>query len=219
MCAATAVGTVRTYAKIDSKDFTYDSWKESVRSGKTFVTYGPLIEFSVEGNTMGTRIELPKSGGTLNAEWKVATVTIPVSKVELVVNGETKDAVSIKAGQREAQGNFSVTIDKSCWIALRVRGSYSDKQEMIAAHSSPVMVKLEKKEIFAAADAITILEQIEGAVAFIDIVATRAEAKAYKAVKMSLTSAHRALHNRMHSAGFFHEHTTSNRHDHPQHEH
>ncbi|MBA7666381.1 hypothetical protein ES703_74461 [subsurface metagenome] len=109
-------------------------------------------------------------------------------------------------------------IDKSSWIALRVRGCYSDKQEMIAAHSSPVMVKLEEKEIFAAADAITILEQIEGAIAFIDTVATRAQAKAYKAVKMSLTSAHRALHNRMHNAGFFHEHTSLNRHDHPHHE-
>ncbi|KKM68047.1 hypothetical protein LCGC14_1464820, partial [marine sediment metagenome] len=201
MCAATAVGTVRTYAQIDNRDFTYDSWKESVRSGKTFVTYGPLIEFSVEGHTMGARIELPKSGGTLNAQWKVATVTIPVSKVELIVNGETRDIISIKEGRREAQGNFSVKIDKSSWIALRVRGSYSDKQEMIAAHSSPVMVKLEEKDIFAAADAITILEQIEGAIAFIDTVATRAQVKTYKTVKMSLTSAHRSLQNRMHSAG------------------
>ncbi len=218
MCAATAVGTVRTYAQIDNRDFTYDSWKESVRSGKTFVTYGPLIEFSVEGHTMGARIELPKSGGTLNAQWKVATVTIPVSKVELIVNGETRDIISIKEGRREAQGNFSVKIDKSSWIALRVRGSYSDKQEMIAAHSSPVMVKLEEKDIFAAADAITILEQIEGAIAFIDTVATRAQVKTYKTVKMSLTSAHRSLHNRMHSAGFFHEHTSLNQHDHPLHE-
>jgi hypothetical protein len=217
MCAATAVGTVRTYALIEDNEFTYDSWKKAVRSGRTFVTYGPLLEFAVEGLPMGSRLELPESGGTLNAEWKVASVTVPVSKVELVVNGETREVVSVGADQSECRGYFSVPFDKSGWVALRVRGSYPDKTEMIAAHSSPVMVKLKEKEIFRAADAITILEQIEGAIAFIDTVATRAEAKAYKAVKMSLTSAHRAVHNRMHNAGVFHEHSPFNRHEHPDH--
>jgi hypothetical protein len=219
MSATTAVGTVRTYALIENEEFTYDAWKEAVRSGRTFATYGPLMEFSVEGHPMGSRIELPSTGGTLNAEWRVATVTVPVSKVEFVVNGETKDVVNIPANQREAQGSFSVRVDKSSWIGLRVRGAYSDKREMIAAHSSPVMVKVDGTEFFAAADAMTILEQIEGAIAFIDTVATKAEAKAYKAVKMTLTSAHRALHNRMHNMGVFHNHSPMDEHEHPHHKH
>jgi len=217
MSASTAVGTVRTYALIENEEFTYDAWKEAIRSGRTFATYGPLMEFSVEGHPMGSRMELPGSGGTLNAEWHVATVTVPISKVELVVNGETRDVVSVPADQREAQGSFSVRADKSSWIALRVRGGYADKREMIAAHSSPVMVKVVGTEFFAAADAMTILEQIEGAIAFIDTVATKAEAKAYKAIKMTLTSAHRALHNRMHNMGVFHNHSPLDKHDHPDH--
>ena len=159
------------------------------------------------------------SGGTLNAEWKLATVTVPMSKVELVVNGETREVVAIPPDKSEAQGSFSVKVERSSWIALRVRGGYPDKQEMIAAHSSPVMVEVEGTEFFAAADAMTILEQIEGAIAFIDTVATKAQAKAYKAVKMTLTNAHRALHNRMHNMGVFHEHTPMDKHDHPDHTH
>jgi hypothetical protein len=217
MSATTAVGTVRTYALIEGDEFTYDAWKEAIRSGRTFATYGPLMEFSVEGHPMGSRIELPSGGGTLDAEWHLATVTVPLSKVELVVNGETRDVVSVPASQREAQGSFSVRVDKSSWIALRVRGGYPDKREMIAAHSSPVMVKVEGTEFFAAADAMTILEQIEGAIAFIDTVATKAAAEAYKAVKMTLTSAHRALHNRMHNMGVFHNHSPLDKHDHPDH--
>jgi len=218
MSATTAVGTIRTYALIKDDEFTYDTWKESVRSGRTFATYGPLMEFSVEGHPMGSRIELPNSA-TLNAEWQLATATVPISKVELVVNGETRDVVNVPAGQREVQGNFSVHVDKSSWIALRVRGCYADKNEMIAAHSSPVMVKVDGTEFFAAADAMTILEQIEGAMAFIDTISTRAEAKAYKAVKMTLTAAHRALHNRMHNMEVFHEHSPLDKHNHPHHEH
>jgi hypothetical protein len=175
------------------------------------------MEFWVEGKPMGSRMELPATGGTLDVEWHVASVTVPFTKIELVVNGETRNVVNISADQQEAVGSFSVKVDKSSWVALRVRGSYPDKREAILAHSSPVVVNVEGTEFFAAADAITILEQIEGAMAFIDTVATQAEAKAYKAIKMTLTSAHRALHNRLHNRGVYHDHTPMDEHDHPDH--
>lgn len=225
MSAETAVGTVRTYALIEDEEFTYDNWKNAVRAGKTFVTYGPLMEFSVEGEQMGNYIRLPATGGTLNVEWKLATVTTPLSKAELVVNGETREVVSLPVpassvsdSPNKAEGNFSVKMDKSGWIALRVRGGYADKNEIIIAHSSPVMVEVEDSQIFAEADAITILEQIEGTIAFIDTIATRAESKTYKAMKMTLTSAHRALHNRMHQNGIYHNHSPMGKHEHPQHD-
>ena len=217
MSANTAVGTIRTYALIEDEEFTYDNWKKAVRAGKTFATYGPLMEFSVEGKPMGSRIQLPATGGRLNAAWQLATVTIPLSKVELVVNGETREVVSLADSPNEAEGCFAVKMDKSGWIALRVRGGYADRNEVITAHSSPVMVEVEGTPIFAAADALTILEQIEGALAFVNTIATRAEAKAYKDVKMTLTSAHRSLHNRMHQMGHYHEHSSMNKHEHPQH--
>lgn len=218
MSATTAVGTVRTYALIDDGEFTFDAWKAAIRAGRTFATYGPLMEFTVDGHQSGDLIELSSTGGTLNMEWKVATVTVPLSRIELVVNGETRDIVTIPSGQQEAQGSLSVKVDKSSWIALRVRGSYSDKHEMIAAHSSPVMVKVDGTEFFAAADAMSILEQIEGAIAFIDTVSTKAQAMAYKAAKMTLTAAHRSLHNKMHNAGYYHDHSPMDEHKHPDHE-
>lgn len=61
--------------------------------------------------------------------------------------------------------------------------------------------------MLAAADAVTILEQIEGALAYMDTVGTRAEDAAYKRMRLVLTSAHRSLHNRMHQLGAFHAHT------------
>ena len=69
--------------------------------------------------------------------------------------------------------------------------------------------------MMAAADAVTILEQIEGALAYLDTVGTRAEDVAYKRMRLVLTSAHRSLHNRMHQLGHFHAHTPAT--DHPEH--
>jgi hypothetical protein len=206
MSAQTAIGTVRTYAKIDKgHEFDYEAWKEAVRKARTFVTYGPLMEFAVDGHAPGSRVAMTRSGGTVDVTWKVASVTVPMSRVDLVVNGEIRESRSVRAG--EDTGSWSVRLDASSWLALLVRGHYRDKPEVIAAHSSPVMVDVKGSPFAAAADALTILEQIEGALAYLDTVGTRAETATWKRMKLLLTTAHRDLHNRMHQMGHYHQHT------------
>jgi hypothetical protein len=206
MSANTAVGTVRTYAHLGTDEpFTYDAWMDAVRRAETFVTYGPLLDLTVDGHTMGSRIEMPASGGTVDVTWEVASATVPISRVELVVNGEIQESVAVSP--EAGSGHWSVKVDRSSWLALLARGHYADKPEIIAAHSSPVMVSVAGSPMLAAADAITILEQIEGALAYLDSVGTRAEDVAYKRMRLVLTSAHRSLHNRMHQHGTYHAHT------------
>jgi len=207
MSASTAVGTVRTYARVTpSMSFTYETWMESVRRRETFVTYGPLLEFSIDGHTMGTSIDMSANGGTVDISWQVASVTIPMSRVELIVNGEVRESMTVPPWEKE--GHWSVKVEKSSWLALLVRGHYADKPEIIAAHSSPVVINLEGSPMLAAADAVTILEQVEGALAYLDTVGTRAEDTAYKRMRLVLTSAHRTLHN----MGFYHDHTPMTNH-------
>jgi hypothetical protein len=206
MAASTAVGTVRTYARLlDGEEFTYDAWKDAVRRAETFVTYGPLMEFAVEGKPAGSRMRMTATGGTVDVTWKVASVTVPMSRVELVINGEVRQSRAVRPD--EDAGSWSVKLHRSSWLALLVRGKYPDKPEMIAAHCSPVMVEVAGTPFMAAADAVTILEQIEGALAYLDCVGTRAETAAYKRMRLVLTAAHRDLHNRMHRAGQFHRHS------------
>jgi hypothetical protein len=214
MSAVTAVGTIRTYAKLpDNHEFTYDEWKESIRRGQTFVTFGPLVEFYVEGKPAGSQIGMSSNGGTVNITWEAASITMPMTRVELIVNGEIKESVAIS--NWSGNGNWSFKVSKSSWIALMVRGKYPDKPEIIAAHTSPVMIKLEDSPMLVAEDALTILDQVEGAMAYMDTIGTRAEDKAFKRMKMVLTSAHRTLHNRMHEKGIYHQHTPVN--DHKEH--
>ena len=212
MAASTAVGTVRTYAHLaPGAAFTYEAWKEAIRRAETFVTYGPLLEFWVEGLPMGSRIELTASGGTLNVTWQAASTTIPMSRVELIVNGEIRESVSLEDGGAvspwNASGSWTLRLEKSAWMALLVRGHYADKPEIIAAHGTPVMALVDGSPLLAAADAVTILEQIEGAMAFLDTVGTRAEDRVYKRMRLELEAAYRTLHNRMHQAGRYHEHS------------
>jgi hypothetical protein len=203
---------VRTYARIaPDRPFTYENWMDAVRRAETFVTYGPLLDFAVDGHPMGSRIGMSANGGSVDVTWQVASVTIPPSRVELVVNGEIRESAAISpegsSNGWQASGSWSVKVEKSAWLALLVRGHYADKPEVVAAHSTPVMVDVEGAPLLAAADAVTILEQIEGALAYLDTVGTRATDEAYKRMRLVLTSAHRSLHNRLHQLGHYHGHT------------
>jgi hypothetical protein len=212
MSATTAVGTVRTYARIPTDEpFTYRRWMDAIQRGETFVTYGPLLDMTVDGQAMGSWIEMSEHGGTVDVTWQVASVTLPLSRVELIVNGEIRESVSVTSGQ--ASGQWSVKVQESSWLALLVRGHYPDRPEIVAAHGSPVMIRVAGSPFLAAADALTILEQIEGALAYLDTVGTRAEDAAYKRMRMVLVSAHRSLHNRMHQQGYYHDHTPLTDHD------
>jgi hypothetical protein len=215
MAATTAVGTVRTYARIpDGREFTYDAWMDAVRSGDTFVSYGPLMEFRVDGHVPGEQISMGQLGGSVDVEYDLASVTVPMTQADLVVNGEIRE--SRRIGSKRARGHWSVKLDRSSWLALLVRGKHPDRPEIIAAHASPVMVQVDSSPFFAAADAVTILEQIEGAIAYLDTVGTRSDEKARKRMRLILTSAHRKLHNEMHQQGRDHTHTAVD--DHPEHQ-
>lgn len=205
MSADTTVGSVRTYAHLDGdKPFTYESWMAAIRRAETFVTYGPLLEFFVNGRPMGSRIFLPSTGGSLDITWQVASVTIPMTRVDLVINGEICQSLAVDP--QNYSGTWTVQIEKSSWIALLVRGHYSDKPEIIVAHSSPVNIEVAGSTLMAAADGVTILEQIEGSLAYLDTIGTRAEDRVYKRMRLVLESAYRNLHVRLHQMSVFHDH-------------
>jgi len=205
MESRTAVGTVRTYARLKADEpFTYEAWVRAVRRAETFVTYGPLIEFTVDGRSPGSRIALARTGGTLDVEWRVASVMTLMTRVELMVNGEIRESVAV--GPEAGSGRFRLRVDRSSWAALLVRGRYAGRPEIIAAHTTPVMADVAGTPFLAAADAETILTQIEGSLAFLDEIGTRAETREYRRMRRLLVTAHRQVHNHLHAQGVYHDH-------------
>jgi hypothetical protein len=69
------------------------------------------------------------------------------------------------------------------------------------------MILVDGRKCFHDKDATTILDQIEGAAAYVRSLGTKAEQEVFNRVLLTLTSAHRALHNRLHQEGAFHRHT------------
>jgi len=217
MAASSLLGGIRTYVNLGDRDFTYEHWMAAMKAGNTFVTVGPLAEILVEGVAPGGKVNLPASGGTVHVTWKVESVSLPIDAVEVVVGGFAVAQADVNK-TLTAIGSATVPVTDSTWIALRVRGSYKGQHGEIAAHTSAIQVFVEGKPLFSPKDATAVLEQIEGAIAYVDTIAPRPAAQRFKQMRATLEAAHNRLHQRMHNNGIFHRHTPLHDHEHA-HEH
>ena len=91
---------------------------DAVRRAETFVTYGPLLDFAVDGQPMGSRIRMSASGGTVDVTWQVDSVTVPISRVELIVNGRSgrvwRSPLKGRAGI--GQSRWTEALGWLCWF-------------------------------------------------------------------------------------------------------
>lgn len=119
----TPLGAVRTYARVDGP-FALPAWVEAVRGRHTFVSDGPLLDFTA-------------SAGKLRAE---AVAAAPIDRLEIVANGEV-----IASGTSLLEVDFAP--EASSWVAARC---YAGGR---AAHSSPVWVDVPGRPLRPRAEA------------------------------------------------------------------
>ena len=130
------LGGMRMYAQVGARrDFA--AFKSAVKSGRVFVTSGPIIRFKVGGQAIGSTIRIRKPMELL-FEGHIESPN-GVTKLELIKNGEVTDipirttstGADFGIGRLPGSTNdqrFAVTIRKpikisaSCWLALRGRG-------------------------------------------------------------------------------------------------
>jgi hypothetical protein len=144
-------------------------------------------------------------GGSVEVEWHVESLRVPIERVEVAVGGSTADDITVNQ-DLSAAGHTTVNIQRSTWIALRVRGSYHDRPDDIACHTSAVQVPVDGSELFSEADSMAVLDQIQGAIAYVDTIAPRADARRFRELRATLETAYNRLHQRMHAAGMYHRH-------------
>lgn len=125
-------GAVRNYVSLDGA-FSIDSWFDGLRAGRTFVTNGPMLQFSVQGRPPGSHVSVPK-GGTLSIEasgWLNPDLGM-LRSLEVVSCGKVVATRAIADG---TVWQVAVPAAGSGWIALRAKGSNST-----VAHTAPIYV-------------------------------------------------------------------------------
>ncbi len=140
----TLPGVERTYVKLDGP-FAPNEWYNAYRSGHTYVSNGPFLEFRVNGREMGSELRAER-GQSLEivAEASLNPDIDRLNRLELVVHGEVvATATRTSAASDRLRLETEIEADESLWVAVRAFGDRDGARDMTVAHSAPVFVVVE----------------------------------------------------------------------------
>lgn len=144
------VGLYRTYANVpNDQEFTYENWCRAVRSGRTFLSGGPIIHLRVNDASIGDVLQLPRGGGTLEVEATAESI-FPLHNLEIVQQGRVVAATEDVKGARHLHLKTSLKVDHHTWLAARCGRPdasavhhHDEWQRGVFAHTSPVYVAVD----------------------------------------------------------------------------
>ena len=127
-------GGDRAYVRLDG-GFSYDAWVKGLKAGRSFVTNGPMIEFTANGKSLGETISLETPDGVkvhINAE-----AASPLSRIEVLHNGVVVGVRQVESQARSASLDDMIRVERSGWLGARVLGPSGAQ-----AHTSPIYVQV-----------------------------------------------------------------------------
>jgi len=147
-------GLVRVFAH-SGVTLDHRTWLAAIKAGRTFVTNGPLLEFSIAGRGMGDEIRLPAGSHSLSARVRLRS-NVPVDHLEIIGNGKVVATIPLRGDRMMASGTIMIPVSASGWYVLR---AYSDRATMPVldlypfASTSPIYVQIGEQPVRSAPDA------------------------------------------------------------------
>ena len=175
MTSDVPVGVYRTYVHIpDSEPFTYDNWCKYLKAGNTFLSGGPIIRLTVDGQPIGSTLNLPGNGGTVEVETEAESL-FPIHTLQIVQEGKVVASTVEAQGARKLHLKAKVPVTEHSWIAARCGGPdyqavrhYDGWGRGIIAHTSPVYIAVgDEWWMFDSETANYMLTLIEGGLSYI----------------------------------------------------
>jgi len=123
------VGTNRVYVHCGG-EFTAAAWWDGLKAGRVFVTNGPLLRPTVEGQPPGYVFQIePGQPLTLEIGLNLAT-RVPVEYLQIIKNGEVYGEVRL-ADWKDKKGKLPpVTFDAGGWFLVRAVTSNQQRYEL-----------------------------------------------------------------------------------------
>ena len=141
---ATPVGSIRTYAQLSKETpFTYKAWIESIRAGRSYVSNGPLIRLSVNGQPPGTLLDVP-AGKAVQVRADARSLR-PFDRLEILFNGRSILSAEPSGSPRKALIDQEVALETGGWLAAWCSTDDSTTARGVErgfAHTSPIYVRV-----------------------------------------------------------------------------
>jgi hypothetical protein len=196
MSAGMPIGGLRTYAQVGAGPTSWDSWAEAVRRGRTSTSSGPFIDLSVDGVGLGEEIAIG-SGASLDVR-ATARCLAPLDRLELVYNGRVVEATTEAVGRRSLELETTIQVERGGWLAARTSSPFIAQHAWpvhMAAHTSPIYL-VGDRHVEARDDIAYLRTIVAGGLAWLDVLATRADRSTHRRIRSVFTSADRELRDR-----------------------
>jgi len=157
------LGSARTYVKTNGP-LSYTSWVQGIKAGRTFISTGPLLTFSVNGNEAGATLQVTPGKVRIKATAKSIE---PYDILEIIHNGKVIHSVKPTGPDYAAAIDTDIQLERGGWLALRAHGrkmlpfGATWWQQPVFAHTSPVYLDMPGKPAPSADAAALFLDQLD----------------------------------------------------------
>jgi len=149
------VGLTRVYARVPVGRPGISTWLDSLKSGRTFATNGPLLGFTLGGQEVGGLVRL--SAGESKVRFKAWLRSIvPVDHLQVICNGELARELKLSPSRDMADVDDTISLSRSGWCLLRAWSEHPEHPVLDIypyATTSPVYVNVAGSEVKSAVDA------------------------------------------------------------------
>ena len=117
------VGFNRVYTWVPAWPLNLEMWTDGFKRGRTFATNGPLINFTLNGEMVGSELKLEKPQQEVAFTARLRSI-VPVDHLEVVCNGKVEKDLKLEGARDSADAKGTIPIAESGWCVLR---AWSDK--------------------------------------------------------------------------------------------
>lgn len=96
----------------------YRAWLAGLKAGRTFVSNGPLLSFSLNGREAGEELRFPAGVHQVVARVSLRSM-VPVERLEIVANGVVLAPIPLSPDSMRADATIPLPVTRSAWLTLR----------------------------------------------------------------------------------------------------
>ncbi|MDE2729903.1 MAG: CehA/McbA family metallohydrolase [Bacteroidota bacterium] len=137
------IGQMRAYAYMPD-GLSWEGWLHAIRTGAMFVTNGPLLEFTINGKSMGDTLRLDPNDSVVSVRGRVQSI-VPLDRIELVEGGRIISVDVAPSNTRATDYMFTVEVDiaHSTWLTFQVASDsawHPIDDRFVQATTNPVWI-------------------------------------------------------------------------------
>jgi TolB protein len=149
------VGFDRVYVRVPSGPLSLKSFYEGLKKGRTFATNGPLIEFTLGGQMVGSELKFDAPQSAIPFTAKLHSI-VPLDHLEIVCNGRVAQTLKLEGARDSADVHGTLSLNSSGWCVLRAwteNAEYPVLDKYVYATTSPIYVTITGKPLRSPEDA------------------------------------------------------------------